>query len=83
MANGVSLVITDQQLMVLPAETSNRLLVTLVAHPAWQHDTALEAWTKRSIAGTQTNYPVGPSFESVLRDPVFAVVLKVLEPSRP
>ena len=75
--------ITDQWLMDLPAGTCNRLLVALVAHPAWQYDTALRAWTKRPIAGTKTEYHAGPSFRAVLADPVFAAVLKVLEPSRP
>ena len=75
--------ITERLLMALPVETCNRLLVALVAHPAWQYDTALRAWTKRPIAGTKTQYHAGPSIESVLRDPDFAVVLAVLEPSRP
>ncbi len=75
--------ITDQLLMGLPVGTCNRLLVALVAHPAWQYDTTRRAWTKRPIAGTKTEYHAGPSFPAVLADPVFAAVLKVLEPSRP
>ena len=81
--HGPARLITEQWLMGLPAETCNRLLVALVAHPAWQYDTALRAWTKRPIAGTTTEYHAGPSFRAVLADPVFAAVLKVLEPSRP
>ena len=75
--------ISEQMLMDLPVETCNRLLAALVAHPGWQYDPALRAWTKRPVAGTKTEYHVGPSFQSVLADPKFAAVLKVLQPSRP
>ena len=74
---------SEQMLMDLPAETCNRLLAALVAHPAWQYDPALRAWTKRPVDGTKTEYHVGPSFQSVLADPRFAAVLRVLQPSRP
>ncbi len=82
-SHGSLVLITERLLMDLPTGTCNRLLVALVAHPAWQYDPALRAWTKRPIAGTKTEYHAGPSFSSVLADPVFAAVLKVLEPSRP